>query len=69
MKPPISAFEHGKRIVAVLLGLAVVFCLYALMFTEEYSKENLIALCAPCHLKADAKYHAERRKRRATQCG
>lgn len=46
MKPPISAFEHGKRIVAVLLGLAVVFCLYALMFTEEYSKENLIAVMA-----------------------
>lgn len=33
---------------------------------ENCSRENLIALCAPCHLKADAKYHAERRKRRDT---
>lgn len=36
---------------------------------ENCSSENLIALCAPCHLKADAKFHAEHRKRRATECG
>lgn len=30
---------------------------------ENCSRENLIALCAPCHLKADAKHHAETRKR------
>ena len=29
---------------------------------EDCSQENLIALCAPCHLKADAKWHAQRRK-------
>lgn len=31
---------------------------------ENCSRENLIALCAPCHLKADAKFHAEHRKGR-----
>ena len=29
---------------------------------ENCAIENLIALCAPCHLKADAKHHAETRK-------
>ena len=33
---------------------------------ENCSRENLIALCAPCHLRADAKFHAEHR--RANQC-
>ena len=28
------------------------------------SDDNLIALCAPCHLRADAKHHAETRKKR-----
>ena len=31
---------------------------------ENCSVENLIALCAPCHLRADAPWHAERRRRR-----
>ena len=31
---------------------------------EDCTPENLIALCAPCHLKADAKFHAEHRKKR-----
>jgi len=31
---------------------------------EDCRPENLIALCAPCHLRADAKWHAERRKRK-----
>lgn len=31
---------------------------------EDCSVENLIALCAPCHLRADAPWHAERRRRR-----
>ena len=31
---------------------------------ENCARENLIALCAPCHLKADAKFHAENRKRK-----
>lgn len=29
------------------------------------SDENLKALCAPCHLRYDAKHHAETRTRRA----
>lgn len=29
---------------------------------ENCSRENLLALCAPCHLRADAQYHAENRK-------
>lgn len=32
---------------------------------EHCSRSNLIALCAPCHLRADAKHHAETRKRKA----
>lgn len=31
---------------------------------ENCSPENLRALCAPCHLKYDAKHHAETRKKR-----
>ena len=31
---------------------------------EDCRIENLIALCAPCHLKADAQFHADRRKAR-----
>lgn len=27
-------------------------------------RENLMAMCAPCHLRYDAKHHAETRKRR-----
>ena len=46
MNSRVSAFERGKRIVIILLALAVLLCLYALMFTEEYSKENLIAVIA-----------------------
>lgn len=34
-------------------------------FTPENCREdNLIALCAPCHLRADAKHHAETRRAR-----
>ena len=29
---------------------------------ENCSDDNLIALCAPCHLRADANYHAEHRR-------
>ena len=29
---------------------------------EDCRRENLIALCAPCHLKSDALFHAEHRK-------
>lgn len=33
---------------------------------ENCQPENLIALCAPCHLRADAEHHADtRRKKRA----
>ena len=31
---------------------------------EDCQPENMKALCAPCHLKYDAKHHAETRKRR-----
>ena len=31
---------------------------------EDCRPENLIALCSSCHLKADAKFHAEHRKQR-----
>ena len=31
---------------------------------ENCARENLVALCAPCHLKADAEFHAKRRKER-----
>ena len=31
---------------------------------EDCRPENLVALCAPCHLRADAKHHAENRQKR-----
>ena len=31
---------------------------------EDVSKENLMAMCAPCHLRYDAVHHAETRRRR-----
>jgi 5-methylcytosine-specific restriction endonuclease McrA len=34
---------------------------------ENSSRENLIALCSGCHLRADAAFHAERRKKRKEQ--
>ena len=30
----------------------------------DISPENLMAMCAPCHLRYDAKHHAETRKRK-----
>lgn len=37
---------------------------------ENCEPANLIALCAPCHLRADAKHHAEtRRSRRSAETG
>lgn len=32
---------------------------------EDVRPENLKALCAPCHLRYDAKHHAETRRRNA----
>lgn len=32
---------------------------------EHMERENLKALCAPCHLRYDAKQHAESRKKKA----
>jgi 5-methylcytosine-specific restriction endonuclease McrA len=34
---------------------------------EDVSEENLKAMCAPCHLRYDAKHHAETRKNNASQ--
>ena len=31
---------------------------------EDVREENLMAMCAPCHLRYDAKHHAETRKRK-----
>ena len=30
----------------------------------DCSEENLMAMCAPCHLRYDARHHAETRRRR-----
>ena len=34
---------------------------------EDCREENLIALCAKCHLRADAKHHAETRRNHGKQ--
>ena len=31
---------------------------------QDVSPENLMALCAPCHLRYDAKHHAETRRKK-----
>ena len=31
---------------------------------EDVREENLMAMCAPCHVRYDAKHHAETRKRK-----
>lgn len=31
---------------------------------EDVADDNLMALCAPCHLRYDAKHHAETRRER-----
>ena len=31
---------------------------------ENCERSNLVALCAPCHLRADKEHHAQTRKRR-----
>lgn len=31
---------------------------------EDVREENLMAMCAPCHLRYDAKHHAETRRKR-----
>ena len=31
---------------------------------EDVREENLMAMCAPCHLRYDAKHHAETRRER-----
>lgn len=36
---------------------------------EDVSKENLMALCAPCHLRYDAAHHAETRRRKKEKEG
>lgn len=36
---------------------------------KDVRPENLKALCAPCHLRYDAKHHAQTRKRRKRENG
>lgn len=42
MKPHSSGFERGRRIVLVLVALAVLFGIIAFMFSGEDSKEQLL---------------------------
>ena len=35
---------------------------------EDVREENLMAMCAPCHLRYDAKHHAETRRRKKMDC-
>lgn len=46
MKPQVSSFERGRRIVLIFLIMAILLCLYALIITKEYSNENFIAIIA-----------------------
>ncbi len=41
MKPHLSDFERGRRIVRILVVVAVMLGVSALMFTEENSKEQM----------------------------
>lgn len=34
---------------------------------EDIRPENLMAMCAPCHLRYDAKIHAEHRRQKQTE--
>ena len=34
---------------------------------EDVRPENLMAMCAPCHLKYDAQHHAETRRRKKNE--
>jgi hypothetical protein len=34
---------------------------------EDVRPDNLMAMCAPCHLRYDAAHHAETRKKRRTE--
>lgn len=34
---------------------------------EDISPDNLMAMCAPCHLRYDAQHHAETRRRKHEQ--
>ncbi len=42
MKPHVSDFERGRRIVKALVALAIILGLASLIFTKENSKEQLI---------------------------
>lgn len=36
---------------------------------EDVSPDNLMPMCAPCHLRYDAKHHAETRRNRRKESG
>ena len=42
MKPHVSDFERGRKIVLILVVLAIVFGMSALMFTKTDSREQMI---------------------------
>ena len=44
MKPRVSSFERGRKLVVIFLVMAIVLCAYALLFTKEYSRENFVAV-------------------------
>ena len=41
MKPHVSDFERGRKIVMILVVLAIIFGITALMFTQEKSREQM----------------------------
>ena len=48
MKPHVSDFARGRRIVRILVGLAVALGLCALMFTQENSQQQMFLILASC---------------------
>ena len=54
-RKPGEAFDTHKRTLTVA---------HLNHMPEDCRVDNLMAMCAPCHLRYDAKHHAETRKRR-----
>ena len=54
-RKPDEAFDTHKRTLTVA---------HLNHIPEDVSPDNLMAMCAPCHLRYDAKHHAETRRRK-----